>query len=664
MAEQVQEILDRMVPALRDLMDREIFTESEVKAIVTRRREYEYLLRRRMPRKSDYARYIEDEKNLEKLRQLRTKKVMARLAAKEREERKANPDKKPTKRNNNGIGTASIVQHIHLLYVRAKRRWTDDLTWHLQHAEFAKNAKSFGMLGKIYSEALQVHPRNVALWIEAASHEYFGYVVDERNGGMSGGGSIKSARVLLQRGLRVNPDAQDLWLQSFCLELHYIQKLRGRRELLQIGLKNAANQSDDDSNNESPSLGSTFYKDAKLPRIIYKNAIKSVPNSVQFRLKFIEQCHLFPETESIVDEILESIQTDFDQSEEAWIARAKFVAEKESNSMETNSGFLRSSLERSGAKGKQEKNMENIDNTLSTLEILGQATDSVHTPKMYLESISFLRDYVDLILEHKNSSGGNTFKTSDIISVGNFLISLVQKSVTKGISSPELTIQNASILADMDDPQKAIKYITEATKNGECRQDAYCWIKRAELKSRLGDSTSACRVLRSATRAIPIHDNGHWIVLSNLFLNLLIQPRVNEEELSTVFEKLVLFSHRRESSVSSGVVSLPSLALAYLRYATLKGKAIDLIRNIYRKLLVNSKYTKLTGKNEDEVLIFRTFIDECIIAEKNEISLKATHLVPLYDSAIRFFEENGHSKLASSFSMRKEKDLRALKWHK
>ena len=74
MAEQVQAILDRMVPALRDLMDKEVFTESEVKAIVERRRESEYLLRRRSARKADYLRYIEAERNLEKLPQFTKQK--------------------------------------------------------------------------------------------------------------------------------------------------------------------------------------------------------------------------------------------------------------------------------------------------------------------------------------------------------------------------------------------------------------------------------------------------------------------------------------------------------------------------------------------------------------------------------------------------------------
>mgnify|MGYP005684569097 FL=1 len=72
MAEQVQAALDQMVEPLRDLMDRHIFTESEIRLIVNRRRESEYLLRRRAARKADFIRYIDAEMTLERLRSLRT----------------------------------------------------------------------------------------------------------------------------------------------------------------------------------------------------------------------------------------------------------------------------------------------------------------------------------------------------------------------------------------------------------------------------------------------------------------------------------------------------------------------------------------------------------------------------------------------------------------
>lgn len=128
-------------------------------SIVSRRRESEYLLHRIIPRKADYQRYIDAEKNLEKLRALRKKMVLSRQEAKEREDREKNGDKDKdrTKAKSKGsFGDASIVQNIHLLYVRAKRKWKQDLTWHLQHAEFAKQSKSYQMLSTIYGEALQV----------------------------------------------------------------------------------------------------------------------------------------------------------------------------------------------------------------------------------------------------------------------------------------------------------------------------------------------------------------------------------------------------------------------------------------------------------------------------------------------------------------------------
>lgn len=150
--------------------------KSETKAIVSRRRESEYLLSRHIPRKADYQRYIDDEKRLEKLRALRKKMVMSRQEAKEREQKKLDNDANEGKGNNDAnqrneegnfkgsFADASIVQNIHLLYTRAKRKWKEDMVWHLQHAEFAKQAKSYQMLSRIYAEALQV-----GFWINSHS---------------------------------------------------------------------------------------------------------------------------------------------------------------------------------------------------------------------------------------------------------------------------------------------------------------------------------------------------------------------------------------------------------------------------------------------------------------------------------------------------------------
>src|SRR6476660_2811589 len=75
MADQVQAILDGMVAPLRDLEERKIFDEDEIRSIVHRRRTSEYALQRRKPRLADYIEYIQQEIQLEKLRELRAKRL-------------------------------------------------------------------------------------------------------------------------------------------------------------------------------------------------------------------------------------------------------------------------------------------------------------------------------------------------------------------------------------------------------------------------------------------------------------------------------------------------------------------------------------------------------------------------------------------------------------
>ena len=263
MAEQVQAILERMVPYLKDLRNRNLFTSEEIRLIVERRRRSEYLLQRRsQAQMSDYLRYIEDEIQLERLRKLRKEKVLTELENEEREKKRrmwmsrtsddgdGHNKKNATSYQTSGPGDAHIISHIHFLYQRTLKKFHYPLDVLLNYAEFSKEVKSFHMLSRVYAMGMQHHPREAGLWIEAASFEYFGYVAQDYEskekednsssdrkdvGGEGGvnskvvGSSIKNARVLMQRGLRINKTSTELWLQYFALELHYVQKLRGRK---------------------------------------------------------------------------------------------------------------------------------------------------------------------------------------------------------------------------------------------------------------------------------------------------------------------------------------------------------------------------------------------------------------------------------------------------
>ena len=680
MAEQVQAILDRMVPALRDLMDKEVFTESEVKAIVERRRESEYLLRRRSARKADYLRYIEAERNLEKLRNLRNKKVLARKSEEEREERKRvekEGGKYVKSKSSSSIGDASIVQHIHLLYTRAKRKWKDDLSFHIQHAEFAKEKKSFSMLSKIYAEALQMHPRNTSLWIEAASHEYFGFIVNTKNNAMSGGGSIKSARVMLQRGLRVNPAAQDLWLQSFCLELHYIQKLRGRRDHLQLGLKKSKIVEDSDASDDEDDKNSnleSFFEEAKLPRIIYKNAIKAVPSDVLFRVKFLEQCKLFPQTEIIVDEIMDSIEEDFGEHEEAWIARAKFAVDYETDGNKE-IGFMKSRSAKDTNNDKDEsksRKRKQVDTDIAMrsdpFEVLKEATETIQTPKMFMETMNFVKAYTQHACAQEDINESMTMDTKrKILKAGTFMKRIIEKIVNNGITTPDLVVEVTSTLFELSMSSNALQYIENIMNSNEmCKTSAKCWIKYADVKAIVSaDSSLSCKVLRRGHKVIPLHDPGHRQIISKLFMNLLSlaslsSSNAKEKELLSLYDKILLTSSRRKEDEEG--INLPSLSLCFLKYLVTKSDLATATK-VYKKLIFHSNYLHLSDKTSEEMYEMDTLFQTVIALEKINVreatgdKQKRRNLSLVYDAAHSFFSEHGYPRKADHFTKLKNKDL-------
>jgi len=731
-----------MVPALRDLMDKGIFSENEIRAIVTRRRTSEYLLRRRAPRKTDYSRYIEAEENLEKLRSIRNKRSLARKAAKERSDmdnKDTNEDgteKTKKKKGSSSIGDASIVQHIHLLFVRAKRKWKQDLSWHLQHAEFAKRSFSFTILGKIYAEALQLHPRNASLWIEAASHEFFGYVASSNSYGMSGGGSIKNARILLQRGLRINPTLKELWLQYFCLELHYIQKLRGRRELLQLGKRTIlTDRDDDDSDDDGDELKGkglsqieAMYEEAKLPRVIYKNAIQNIPKDVPFRLAFVECCRRFPKTEVVEGDVMSSVEADFGTLEEAWIARAKYIVESGGASGVTEVGFLKGNDDSNGGDGdgddddddssdggdesrkrkRVNDNDEDIQTSVETsiIQLLEEATTTVNTSKMYIQSISFLRHHLIQLSQHEDTHNYD----DKMMIIANYLPLLLQKSHSKKITttSSELTILTADVQVELGHPLKAVQSLQRAIEDGAspCRTTARCYIRWAEISQRIelmNQPVTATRattsnphrprmILRRALDVIPLYDGGYYDLLSTLFVHLLTNTKTtittansssksrnrksraqriskDEEEISSLFQKLILLHHRRKTPTTSttGVgLYLPSLSIAYFRHLLFHKGDVHAARSVYRQVLFDSNYVAMGSSiiEEEEVDATLELYESCIAMENSmgddEISRVGGGSVAvrkLYDGLIGFLEGREDIRTADLYRKRKVEDL-------
>ena len=73
MADRVRAAMEKMVPELEDLQNRELCTLREVKLLAKRREHHEYLIAGRAPSKEDFLRYLQLEMNLEALLKLRSK---------------------------------------------------------------------------------------------------------------------------------------------------------------------------------------------------------------------------------------------------------------------------------------------------------------------------------------------------------------------------------------------------------------------------------------------------------------------------------------------------------------------------------------------------------------------------------------------------------------
>ncbi|KAI6046054.1 U3 small nucleolar RNA-associated protein 6-domain-containing protein [Pisolithus marmoratus] len=201
--ERVQFQQEQMLAELKDLVQRGLFTETEVKQIMRKRTQFESALVRRVAKKADFLRYAAYEMNLEQLR----RKRLDRLDL---------PKSKTT------ISDYALVRRQFHIFERALRKFKGDVGLWIQYIQVAKRVGARGLVGRVTARALQLHPNVPSLYIIAASHEL-------------SHASPSAARALLQRGLRLNGQNIELWREYVRMELHFIEGMRRRWNILGIG---------------------------------------------------------------------------------------------------------------------------------------------------------------------------------------------------------------------------------------------------------------------------------------------------------------------------------------------------------------------------------------------------------------------------------------------
>ncbi|KAF9559876.1 hypothetical protein CPC08DRAFT_501356 [Agrocybe pediades] len=170
--------------------------------IMKKRTMFERSLVRRVAKKEDYLRYAAYEMGLEQLR----RKRVARMDI------KTGPAT---------ISDYALVRRQFHIFERAVNKFKSDVALWVQYIEVAKKEGARALVGRITARALQLHPNKPGLFILAASHE-----LDHQ--------SPSAARVLLQRGIRLNPESLDIWKEYVKMELGFIESLRRRWDVLGI----------------------------------------------------------------------------------------------------------------------------------------------------------------------------------------------------------------------------------------------------------------------------------------------------------------------------------------------------------------------------------------------------------------------------------------------
>ncbi|OEU20178.1 U3_assoc_6-domain-containing protein [Fragilariopsis cylindrus CCMP1102] len=617
MAEHVQASLDAMVAPLHDLLERNIFSETEIRAIVTRRRESEYLLRRRAARKADFIRYLDSEMILEKLRAIRTTK-------KKRDHRKSLKDGSITDKNDDNndnndkdkdkqqqeqkdhIGDIHIIQHIHLLFVRVIRKFRGDISLHIRHATFCKDVKSFTRLGRVYAEALQLFPRESGLWIEAASNEFFGL---NRN--------IKNARVLLQRSIRINGNnSEQLWLQYFTLELHYSQTLKGRQRILypedQDNKDQEEHDSDIDGDKESDDdhVEGDTHDYYKIPLVILRNAIVAIPKSIDFRLQFLDICTKFPDTNSLMNYIQNSMNVDFGTTEpKSWIARAIYEVDKQKQDNNNN-------YEPKSKKARTSDGNKKVD---PVVKVLQEAINAIPTN----EAVKIIKAYCTKSRRNGSGSGNGTGNAPpcDAWILWTSLVTPLRKQKTileRAVRTISMDTHPdyVTVLLQLFGAQMKIMMMTENDDNHDDEEELLLKNEKS-----LFDTLQKIILLAPKTvNDVRVEGTGLEFELTDVFTAYL------------ACLNFFFFRSSRKNNRSS---------------STNGGRGdggIQGARSVYESVLFRSTVT-LSNDNVEKVKIF---IDRCIKLEQQELldtttsiagkKKKRQHLCGLYDKAVEIFK--------------------------
>jgi len=130
------------------------------------------------------------------------------------------------------VSDYAIVKRVFQIFERAVRKFKGDVGMWMEYIKVAEKVGAKALVGKItarwasftnererlfivLARAIQMHPTESWLYVMSANGEM-------KMGNMSG------ARTMMERGIRMNANDEQLWVEWIKLEMGYIQQLKDK----------------------------------------------------------------------------------------------------------------------------------------------------------------------------------------------------------------------------------------------------------------------------------------------------------------------------------------------------------------------------------------------------------------------------------------------------
>ena len=460
-----------------------------------------------------------------------------------------------------------------------------------------------------------------------------------------------------------------------------MMKLMGRKEILD----ECYNHNDSEDEGDISASSSTML----LPcQIIYKNGIKSIPDSLSFRLQFVETCRMFPRNQKLERYIIQSIEEDFGASEEAWVSRISFAEEQmmKKKSEVGDQGFLVMPNDKNEKEEEPMTKKRRLITKDTALELVNEALNAVPTAKMYLECSKYLQLRMRRLVQSQMTSSDETVdagnepnndltylirENEDVDSAlarhSDLLEDLYSRAEEKTIHSCDLILDKVDFLASSNDLEASYALLEKAIESGEtnCRLFLrWAGLSHEMAQADLIPKLSSAQILRKALDVTNIHERNAFLLLSTELMKHLMSQTPSTcvaKELKALFQKLLLISQGLAAPITSGrdedeiEVNLAEVFLTYLEYTIPDGKCTiannEVVRSIYSSIIFHSNFARsCVGKTNDELLSMKSFFDMCLHFEERMAAVpdnlnkkaakkqKKQFLSKLYQCAIAFFE--------------------------